>query len=64
MTPACAWHEFSVTTTNVFAPDSAATYWLLLFTVQDGLQITLNGRYPDSRYASVQNYDEVGLPHR
>jgi hypothetical protein len=60
VTPACAWYEFSVTTDNEGAQDSAATYWLLPFTVQDGLQIRLDGRYPDSRYASLQAYASDG----
>jgi hypothetical protein len=60
VTPACAWYEFSVTIDNEGAQDSAATYWLLPFTVQDGLRIRLDGRYPDSRYASLQAYQSVG----
>jgi hypothetical protein len=60
VTPACAWYEISVTDDNQGAQDSAATYWLLEYTVQDGLQIQLDGRYPDSRYASLQNYDAAG----
>ena len=55
VTPACGWHEYSVTD-NVPLGDSAATYWLLPFTVQDGLRIVLDGRYPDSRYTSLQVY--------
>jgi hypothetical protein len=62
VTPVCAWHEFSVATTNVLEQDSAEAEWLLLYQVQDGLQIRLDGRYPDSRYASLQNYDAAGLP--
>lgn len=60
VTPACAWYELSVTTTNESAQDSAAAEWLLPFTVQDGLQIRLDGRYPDSRYASLQAYQSDG----
>jgi hypothetical protein len=61
VTPACAWQEFSVTTNNEGVPDSAAAYWLLPFTVRDGLQIRLAGRYPDSRYASLQAYSAGAL---
>lgn len=60
VTPACAWYELSVSTHNEAAPDSAATYWILPFTVRDGLQIMLNGHYPDSRYASLQVYKSTG----
>ncbi|MGD0554008.1 MAG: hypothetical protein ABSA93_03405 [Streptosporangiaceae bacterium] len=60
VTPACAWYELSVSTDNESAPDSAATYWLLPYTVQDGLRIVLNGRYPDSRYSSLQAYKSTG----
>ncbi len=60
VTPACAWHELSVSTLNEAAPDSVATYWISSFTVQDGLQITLNGHYPDSRYTSLQVYKSTG----
>jgi hypothetical protein len=60
VTPACAWYDFSVSTDNASAPDSAATYWLLPFTVQEGLRIVLDGRYPDSRYASLEAYTSGG----
>ncbi|MFG1681410.1 hypothetical protein ACGFNP_14705 [Nonomuraea sp. NPDC049269] len=61
VTPDCAWEvKVSADTRNVFYPDSAATYWVLPFTVQEGLRITLSGEYPDSRYASVQVYKEGG----
>jgi hypothetical protein len=61
VTPECAWGvKVSADTRNVFYPDSAATYWVLPFTVQEGLRITLAGQYPDSRYASVQVYKEGG----
>jgi hypothetical protein len=60
VTPSCAWYEFSVSTINESGPDSAATYWLLPFTVQNGLHIVLNGRYPDSRYTSLQVYTSDG----
>jgi hypothetical protein len=62
VTPACAWYELSVTTTNTSAQDSAEAEWLLPFTVQDGLQIRLGGRYPNSRYAALQAYTSAGLP--
>ncbi|WP_090941899.1 hypothetical protein [Nonomuraea jiangxiensis] len=59
--PDCAWDlKVSPDTVNVFYPDSAAAYWVLPFTVEEGLRIKLSGRYPDSRYASIQVYKEGG----
>jgi hypothetical protein len=61
VTPSCAWGTVvSATALNVFYPDTDATYWVTPFTVQDGLDITLSGRYPDSRYASFQVYSSSG----
>jgi hypothetical protein len=57
--PPCSWHGFSVTIANLNLQDSGAAYWLFEFTVQDGLQIRLNGRYPDARYASLQAYNSA-----
>ena len=56
VTPSCSWRGPYLGTDNVPLGDSAATYWLLPFTVQDGLRIVLDGRYPDSRYTSLQVY--------
>ena len=56
VTPSCSWLGPYLGTGNVPLGDSAATYWLLPFTVQDGLRIVLDGRYPDSRYTSLQVY--------
>jgi hypothetical protein len=50
----------SVFTRNEGATDSAEALWVLTFKVQDGLQIVLDGRYPDSRYASLQVYKSSG----
>jgi hypothetical protein len=55
ITPACGWQEYPGTD-NVPLGDNAADYWLLKFTVQPGLRIILDGRYPDSRYTSLQVY--------
>jgi hypothetical protein len=61
VTPPCAWGTVvSATALNVFFPDTAATYWVTKFTVQDGLDITLSGRYPDSRYAQFSVYAAKG----
>ena len=59
--PACAWAtEISASTLNELYPDSAAAYWVLPFPVRSGLVITLSGRYPAARYASVQVYQPGG----
>jgi hypothetical protein len=60
VTPACSWHEDSVQNDNTAGPDSAATYWVISFKVQDGLRIVLDGRYPDSRYISLETYSSSG----
>lgn len=60
VTPTCAWTEFSAGTINEAAPDSSATYWVLQYTVQDGLRIVLHGQYPLSRYASLEAYKTGG----
>ncbi|MFI7387219.1 hypothetical protein [Streptomyces sp. NPDC049813] len=56
-TPDCAWHPLGYRTSNVAYPDTNSQYWLLHYTVQDGLSIALDGRYPDARYASFASYD-------
>jgi hypothetical protein len=61
VTPACAWDESGVTISNQGGLDSAEAQWSLLWTVQDGLRITLSGRYPDSRYTSLDVYGASGL---
>jgi hypothetical protein len=45
---------------NVHNPDTASDYWLMPFTVQAGLRITLAGRYPASRYMSFAVYTSHG----
>ncbi|NED35778.1 hypothetical protein [Streptomyces sp. SID8499] len=56
-TPDCAWHPLGYRTSNVAYPDTNSQYWLLHYTVQPGLTISLDGRYPDARYASFASYD-------
>lgn len=41
-------------------PDSNAAYWVPPFTVQNGLRITVSGKFPDSRYFSLDVYDAKG----
>ena len=59
--PPCAWNvELSTRTlndVNVAAPDTAAAYWTLRYTVQPGLTLTVKGRFPDARYLSFNTYD-------
>jgi hypothetical protein len=57
--PSCGWQGPFTAADNVPLGDSAATYWLLTFTVQNGLRIVLDGRYPDSRYTSLQVYSST-----
>jgi hypothetical protein len=60
---ACAWPvQATVATDNAAAPDAAASYWLQPFTIQGGLRITVSGRYPDARYASLQVYTGTAAP--
>jgi hypothetical protein len=47
---------------NVSNPDTASDYWVMAFTVQDGLRIALSGRYPASRYMSFAVYTSHGTP--
>jgi hypothetical protein len=45
---------------NVSNPDTASDYWVMAFTVQNGLRITLSGSYPASRYMSFTVYNSHG----
>jgi hypothetical protein len=57
-TPTCAWAtESRPPQSNAALPDTNATYWLMSYTVQPGLQIKLDGTYPDARYTSLTTYD-------
>jgi hypothetical protein len=47
---------------NIHNPDTAAAYWIMAYTVQDGMRITLRGHFPDSRYMSLEVYSSAGLP--
>jgi len=69
VTPSCAWpYAVNADTIasnpayNVSNPDTAADYWIMDFTVQQGLSITLSGRFPDSRYMSFAVYGANGAP--
>jgi len=47
---------------NIAYPDSATYYWAAVFTVPAGAHLTLEGRFPHSRYMSFISYDEAGRP--
>ena len=38
---------------NVSNPDTASDYWIMPVPVEQGLSVTLAGRYPNSRYMSI-----------
>lgn len=54
----CAWPILAsfATSQGIDLTDSAAAYWLDTFTVYSDLRLTLAGRYPDARYASISVY--------
>jgi hypothetical protein len=59
--PYCSWWvKTTPETTNVAFPDSAATYWTTPFRAEQGLEIKIEGQYPDARYMSFNVYDESG----
>jgi hypothetical protein len=64
--PACAWPFAANVDTldkiNNSNPDVESDYWIMEFTVQRGLSITLSGHFPDSRYFSFEVYNSKGLP--
>jgi hypothetical protein len=47
---------------NIHNPDTASAYWLMAYTVEDGMRLTLSGHFPDSRYMSLEVYTSDGLP--
>ncbi len=59
--PSCAWPlEATAANDNRGTPDNAAAYWITPVPVQPRLRVTLSGRYPDSRYFSLQVYKPGG----
>ncbi len=59
--PYCSWWaKTTPETLNVAFPDAAATYWTTPFYAEEGLEIKLEGQYPDARYMSFNVYDEAG----
>lgn len=47
---------------NVSNPDTASDYWIMPVPVEQGLSVTLAGRYPNSRYMSIAVYNADGSP--
>lgn len=61
--PPCAWpEEVGAQAANVFYPDSAAGYWVMPYRVTSDLKITVQGTYPDARYASFNVYGDKRAP--
>jgi hypothetical protein len=58
----CFWHygAFGVHDFNIAYPDAGATYWAAGFRRPPGSKLTLEGRYPHSRYMALQTYDFLG----
>jgi hypothetical protein len=53
----CAWTPaFDAYSSNFLAPDTFADYWVLPVPDIPGMSLTLTGRYPHSRYASISTY--------
>lgn len=59
--PYCSWWaKTTPETLNVAFPDAAATYWTTPFYAEQGLEVKIEGTYPDARYMSFNVYDEAG----
>ncbi len=59
--PYCSWWvETSTQNSNIFYPDTSAAYWTMPFTIEDTSVLTLRGYFPDTRYFSLQVYDQSG----
>jgi hypothetical protein len=59
--PYCSWWaKTTPETLNVAFPDAAATYWTTPFYAEPGLEIKVEGTYPDARYMSFNVYNEAG----
>jgi hypothetical protein len=58
----CFWNygAFGVNDFNIAYPDAGATYWVAGFRRPPGSELTLNGRFPHSRYMAIQSYDTLG----
>jgi hypothetical protein len=59
--PYCSWWaETTPETLNVAFPDTSATYWTTPFYAEEGLEVRIEGTYPDARYMSFNVYNESG----
>jgi len=47
---------------NIAYPDTATFYWAAVFTIPANAKLTLEGKFPRSRYMSLISYDESGRP--
>ncbi|MEQ1517846.1 MAG: hypothetical protein ABL931_15305 [Usitatibacteraceae bacterium] len=47
---------------NIAYPDAATFYWAATFTVPAGAKLSIEGKFPHSRYMSFISYDEAGRP--
>ena len=47
---------------NIAYPDAGTFYWAATFTTPAGAHLTLEGRFPHSRYMSLISYDQAGVP--
>lgn len=47
---------------NIAFPDAGTMYWAAVFTVPENAKLSLNGKYPHSRFASLTTYDGAGKP--
>lgn len=47
---------------NIAYPDAATFYWASVFTVPADAKLTLEGKFPHSRYMSFSSYDSAGAP--
>lgn len=45
---------------NIAYPDAGANYWGAVYNLPPGATLTLSGRFPHSRYASLNAYNSVG----
>jgi hypothetical protein len=58
--PACAWpQEVSAGTRNIGLPETNATYRIMPFQVRADREITVDGTFPDARYAAFTVYDGI-----
>lgn len=58
--PSCAWPVITnAEQFNVAYPDTSATYWTTPFQYQPGMTLTVSGSFPESRFFSLNTYDDT-----